>query len=543
VRADVTTWLSRGAVALVCALPFYGLWIAAGPPMEEGFMLVFPELVLEGELPNRDFLHLYGPGGLWVLAALFWVFGTSMATERAVGFLQHLGIVTGVYAVLRPWGPAVAAGGGVAAAIIIIPPAGLTALAWVGGMALGLWAVRSGVEALDADAGSRRRRRQLVIAGLLAGAALLYRADLIVALALSLAVIVPALRSEDRRRLFIALAIGVSPYLVHIATAGLGDVVDGMFIEPVFDLRGGRSLPLPPSTDDFDGFLQRAGDLPFIRPPYPLPAPPGPWQLTLWLGLILVVNATLVIAGIRCLRRRGDRRLLAVALYSAGLLTQGLQRADSTHLAWVSCIAFGILPAAIIELLPERQRARTLTAIALPFVLMLFAFPHFTYRSYGDAVAQTLGWRRVAHTMEYGDRHFYYARTDAVAAVNAMLPVVDRVSDPGDRLFVGPGDLRKTPYSEAFLYFLLPELVPATRYIEMDPGVANAEDSGLADELRAADVVILSSIRDDWNEPNDSLDDGPNEPNEVLASEFCLVESFGEGLFGRGLYELYVKCP
>jgi hypothetical protein len=145
--------------------------------------------------------------------------------------------------------------------------------------------------------------------------------------------------------------------------------------------------------------------------------------------------------------------------------------------------------------------------------------------------------------MEYGDRHFYYARTDAVAAVNAMLPVVDRVSDPGDRLFVGPGDLRKTPYSEAFLYFLLPELVPATRYIEMDPGVANAEDSGLADELHAADVVILSSIRDDWNEPNDSLDDGPNEPNEVLASEFCLVESFGEGLFGRGLYELYVKCP
>ena len=89
---------------------------------------------------------------------------------------------------------------------------------------------------------------------------------------------------------------------------------------------------------------------------------------------------------------------------------------------------------------------------------------------------------------------------------------------------------------------LLPELDPATRYIEMDPGVANAEDSGMADELRGADIVILSSIRDDWNEPNESDDFGPAEPNEVIAEHFCLVESFGTGLYGRGLYEVYVPC-
>ena len=123
-----------------------------------------------------------------------------------------------------------------------------------------------------------------------------------------------------------------------------------------------------------------------------------------------------------------------------------------------------------------------------------------------------------------------------------MLPRVEEISEPGERLFVGPGDLRKTPYSEAFLYHLLPQLRPATRYIEMDPGVANADDSGLAEELASADVVILSSIRDDWNEPNESVEFGSNEPNEVLEREFCLVESYGEGLFGRGLYELYDRC-
>lgn len=139
-------------------------------------------------------------------------------------------------------------------------------------------------------------------------------------------------------------------------------------------------------------------------------------------------------------------------------------------------------------------------------------------------------------------RIFYYGRLDAVAAVADLLDEVEKVSEPGDRLFVGTGDLRKTPYSEAFLYYLLPELVPATRFIEMDPGVANADGSGMADDLASADVVILSSIRDDWAEPNDSRHFGSTESTEVLDERFCQVGSFGVGLFGRGLYELYLPC-
>ncbi len=78
------------------------------------------------------------------------------------------------------------------------------------------------------------------------------------------------------------------------------------------------------------------------------------------------------------------------------------------------------------------------------------------------------------------------------------------MAKPGDRLFVGTTDLRKTPLSDAYLYYMLPEYPIATRYIEMDPGVANAKGSGLASELRSADVAILSGVWDDWSEPNDS---------------------------------------
>jgi len=515
--------LPLALVALVCALPFWGLWRAPGAPMEEGFMLAFPEYVLEGLVPNKDFLHLYGPGGLWVLAAVYKVFGVALEVERAVGYLQQLAIGFGVFAAIRPWGRWVAAMGGAVAAMIILPPIGLVALAWVGAMALGLWSLNSAFAA------------RTFLAGLLGGFALLYRPDLIVAVGLSGLVLFLGMKAPERKRYLLGAALGVSPYLVHVAMAGVGNAFDGMFLDPVFELRGGRRLPLPPSWDTFDGFLQRAGLL--AEPPWPFPTIESPAQLSMWLGLMVVANVLLFVAGRKVVKESGDRRLIALALFSCGLLPQALQRADSTHLAWVSCIPFGLLPAALVVL----WRNRYLAALA-PALVLLVLVPDFTWRSYSDYVGQSFGINRNSGVMRNGDRIFYYGRPDAVVAVNALLPVVEANTEPGDTLFVGTGDLRKTAYSEAFLYYLLPHLDPATRYIEMDPGVANAEDSGLADEVRAADVLILSSIRDDWNEPNDSEVFGPNEPNEVVEEEFCLLESFGEGLFGRGLYEVYLRC-
>lgn len=532
-----------GALVVVCLLPAWGMWLAQGSPMEEGFMLVFPELVLHGRVPNRDFLHLYGPGSLWVLAAAFAVLGPTLATERCVGLLQHIGVAFGVRSLLRPWGPWVSSGGGAIAGVIILTPSGLTALAWVGGLALAIWALRCLLDAVDGSGGQDRARRLALAGGLLGGVALLYRADLILAVGLGSSALLVALGADLRRRAALGLALGLSPYLVHLATAGPGNVVRGMLVEPIIDLRGGRRLPLPPSLDHYDGFLQGAAEL--RVGPWPLPALSGPTQIAAWLGLLLLVVATLVTVGLRASRRRHDRRLLAIGLFCAGLLPQALQRADATHLAWVSCVPFGVLPAAVCEVLRDRvtrPRLRGLVAVAVPAALLLFVMPFFTLRNYADLTSQSLGYRRQDGVIRNGDRFFPYNRGDAVLAANDMLRDAERVTDPGDRLFVGTGDLRFTPYSEAFLYHLLPDLEPATRYIEMDPGLANAADSELATEVASADVVILSSLFDDWAEPNDSAVPGPARPNEVLADQFCLEGRYGIGLYGRGLYELYTRC-
>jgi hypothetical protein len=496
--------------------------------MEEGFMLVFPERVLAGDVPNEDFLHLYGPGSLWVLAAVYEVFGVELHVERLAGFAQQIGIVLGVLFLARPFGPLLATVGAAITLIVIVPPIGLTALAWVGAVALCLWAVRFGLRAVE-----RRRPRDAVVAGLLAAAALLYRPDTIIALTLAALVIGRRLDARLRWRALGAAALGSTPYLVHLAMAGPGNVIQGMVLDPVVYLRGGRRLPLPPSWGHFDGFLQRAGAL--HEPFWPIPDLASPSQLSVWLVLLFATVIALLLTGRQWLRAEpGDARaltLLVAGVLSAGLLPQALQRADSTHLAWVACVPFGFLPALASRWVRDRRLAAA-AAVAVPLLLV----PAFTFRSYADYVAQTFGVHRLAFRIEHEGRVFYYGRPDVAAAAHALLADVERLTGPGDTMLVGTGDLRFTPYSDAYLYYLLPDRPPATYYVEMDPGVASADDSGLAEEVAAADLVVLSHVWDAWDEPNDSRIPGSDAPNQVLRDRFCVAGDYG------GLYELWLPC-
>ena len=165
--------MALGILLVAFLVPLRGLLRAPGPPMEEGFMLVFPERVLAGAIPNKDFLHLYGPGSLWVLAAVYKVFGTTLSVERLFGLLQQMAIVFGVFALARRWGRTVAVLCGLIAVVCIVPT-GLTALAWVGAVGLGLLAVVAAAASRDRDDPQRAKRLALV-AGMLVGFALLYR--------------------------------------------------------------------------------------------------------------------------------------------------------------------------------------------------------------------------------------------------------------------------------------------------------------------------------------------------------------------------------
>ena len=142
-----------------------------------------------------------------------------------------------------------------------------------------------------------------------------------------------------------------------------------------------------------------------------------------------------------------------------------------------------------------------------------------------------------AFPVERDGRRFYLGDYGAYLAVSAAVRDLAEQAEPGDRLLVGPSDLRRTWYSDAFIYWLFPELDPATYFIEMDPGLANEEDSGLAEDVASADWVILTGLWDGWLEPNTSGEYGSDEPNQVLRDHFCEVGSYEDGLA-----VLYRRC-
>lgn len=555
VRGRRGTVLAVAIVALAIGLPLPTLFHYQGPPMEEGFMLVFPERVLRGDLPNRDFLHLYGPGSLWALAAWYKIAGTTLAAERTYGLLQHLGIIFGLFALALPWGRRVATVCGLLGVVLVITPIGLTALAWNGAVALGV------IGCALALAGARRlhegspgARPWLLAGGVAFGVTLLLRPDLVVAVGLvAIALAWRRWRWDLLAPLAIGFLVGVAPVLVHLATAGIGPSVRGMFLQPVFELRGGRHLPIPPSWDRLDGALAAVAQL--RVPGWPLPMLASSQQVTLWFLALPLAAFAILGTGVAAVRRAPDdprsRILVVVGALGVGLLPQALQRPDTTHLAWVSCVSMVFLPVAFVqwgEWWSDRRRAaalrgprvhptvvRTVTAL-LPLVLVALVLPAYTVRTWTDLTRQNLTGDYFGWAVRNGDRTFYLGSPKIADSAQEVTDALRSRIEAGDRLFVGTADLRKTPYSDAYFYFLFPEATPATRYIEMDPGIANAPDSGLAEEVASADWLVLSHVWDSWDEPNDSRELGSDAPNQVIRDRFCRVGDQGPH------YELWQRC-
>jgi hypothetical protein len=228
----------------------------------------------------------------------------------------------------------------------------------------------------------------------------------------------------------------------------------------------------------------------------------------------------------------------------------------------VSCISIALVPVALMEVLTAWKRSPSsgairaalgrharLLACAIPIAGMFLVVPNFTFRSYYDYSLLSFGHHRESYVIRRGDRIFYYGEPTIAEGANALVPVADQYVRPGDRLFTGPVDLRRTYMSEAWWYYLFPETTPGTRYIEMDPGIADAKGSGLAHDLRTSDIAILSNVQREWVEPNDSSKFRDPSPNRVLKKDFCMVGEFGdvpdylrERVGQAHWWQLWVKC-
>lgn len=481
--------------------------------MDEGSLLVYPELILEGRVPHRDFESVYGPGNLWVLSGVYAIAGPSLAVERSVGLLYRVAIVLAMFALARSWGLVLAAAAGFLSAVALLPVLGLAALPWVGGVALattGLWLGSTGIGR------SSPSRLPIVAGGLLASLSLTFRPDLLGAVGASGVVVFLSLAQDRRRDYMVGAGLGVVPWIVHVLVATPSGVVNGMLLAGL-QQASGRRLPLPALSSEVGRlFLLTAASTAFL----------------------------LATAGIVVWRERSDRRrariLLAAALFTAGLTPQLLYRADDVHVAYVASVALALLPVGLFvagrRLLPGLSAtALSASVVVLSVAAVALASPSWTVRQLAAETRWLLDREDRLRTMVRHHGRALPVHPGLAPSLEQMLEEVDARTSPGDRVFVGPADLRFTYYNDTVLYYLLPQLEPATYFLEMSPGRANRPGSRLASDLASARLAVLTHLYDGWNEPNQSSVAGSSEPMRVLHERFCLVEQFGP-------WELWERC-
>src|SRR5205085_4099360 len=106
---SVTRAVFRSRVAIllfVAGLLISGFTILRGvEPFDEGLTLQAARRVAEGQLPYSDFLWAYGPGHVYLLGALFKLFGTSLLWWRIIRVLVDAAVALLVFAIVRREAP------------------------------------------------------------------------------------------------------------------------------------------------------------------------------------------------------------------------------------------------------------------------------------------------------------------------------------------------------------------------------------------------------------------------------------------------------
>ena len=489
------------AVTAVVALLLLPGFRRVGLPMDEGQLITYPEWFRRGAVPHRDFELSYGPAILWTLDWFFRWLGPSVTSERVAGLVFRLLIVAAVYRLAwalsglsrAPRARAWAAAASASTCCAMLVPSGLYAFAWFGALACLLWSLHFLIRVADEG-----ERPDSVAAGALAALCVSFRVDLALAVALSALPLLAVVSRRNKLSYGVGMIAGLLPLGAHVARLGLSRAWWSAFVEPVLLAGPGRRLPFPP-RNAVDGF--------FV--------------------LVAALSATaLFVFVVR--RPAGEprsraRAWLALSALSLGTLPQLLQRADAGHAIDVACFTLPLVPLALGHGPPGRWRMQRLGLQCCAAILGLIAI--------AIGLAQAAGpvrWVSVAGRQ-------FPLRPEVATDLQPVLHALGASASTGDRLFVGPRDLRRTNYGDTFIYFLLPGLAPASYYTEMNPGVANGEGSSLARDLLRADFLVLSRRFDDWHEPNRSSRFGSDAPARVIADHFCLR-------LASGSFELFQRC-
>jgi hypothetical protein len=495
------------ALLVGTAVVMSGGFRAPGSEFDEGIAVTFPDRIVHGDVPYRDFESFYGPGNTYLTAFVFKIFGSSLGAERGIGFAVALLIVLALFLLGRRFGLVAGAGSGLIAALVVAWI--VVAKAAYEAQALALFAL---VATAEAGRVGPRKRWLYAVGGLLGGAAMLFRLELAPAVLLSA---VPLLVRGDWRGNSVRYICGFASMLLPYAAVAA--IVGGGKLHRNFtDLRAtGRDRRLPlPGLGSPDGRL-----------------------------LVVAVLATVIVLSIAVWHLRASRRiadsslLLSGGILAALTLPVAFWRLDAGHVIAGSLVPLSFLPMATASVGWSSSWARKrqpwlVGGITALLVLLLLATHEIRGGIHRNL--QLLQGKNRGHTISYGGRSFIIESARAARDLQEVVDVTGARAKPGDTLFVGPSDLRRTNQNDVFVYYLLPGLRPASFNVELDPP-ASEPGSSLPSELERADYLILTSRWNVWKEENGSRRYGSDAANRVVHDHFCVVDH-------AGTYRLLRRC-
>jgi hypothetical protein len=510
-------------------------------PFDEGFIASGAMMILDGWLPIRDFYVLYGPGQYYSVAAVYQLFGQDLAVSRTLHVAQlalfavalaAAAIVTsrGRIGVVMLVAAAMILGAASANPSALYPAIPAALLLVVSALALDRWFLT-------------KSAKWMLAASTGVGLALLYRWDFGVLglAALGGAVIVArfdaraTVRETARDLLLLTLpvlviaAVGFAPFVYLGGWQRWAEEVPLFLGREFAKWRGTRMMG---ATVDRLATAWGAGNISGMLVPA--------YQLSYVLTPFVLITATLARVALR-LRRgpnsldRTDAFALAVALVCLSLLNQMRVR---PHM-WQGLSAFAVslpllgylLQRRVDEASTARRTARVTVFAGVVLVLVLLPL-HLLQQNDGLQNALTGRWASLEMPKASGIEvpRVIATRGNWRVHYRDLIDFVRASTAPGERILSGVQDTSRLVINDAMVYFLA-DRPPATRWIEMEPGLTNTArgQTELIDALDRQRVRLLVLWNILSNEPNaTSRSNGIHLLDAYVRENYSEARRFGE---------------
>lgn len=475
---------------------------------DEGLLVTDGMLLAHGQVPYRDFYANYPPGSFLVvrLCALLGGGATIHAMRLAAFGIRIAGAAFAALLVGRMTGGRARAAA-FAAILLLQSRVGLTMFAYVTAVMLAL----SAVLALPGDRSPAVRR--YAASGVLFGLESWFRHDLFLytslvfgAMALVARLVHRPLLGPLPRMSKKAFAVGLlaaaAPFwLVVLGAGGPSQVVHDLVLDQARFIQPARVMPMPSLRGD--------GHIGPFNWTVPSPLTDYVPMGLLALGCGIAAGAVHVLLQLRQASLPPARRVataLVLAL-AVGTAPQALQRTDLAHVGYVSPTALASLFGALGS------------SAAMSEALLLVAFLPFVASRPGLIAPHEI----LACLHKRADELYIPSDQKLTAQV------IDRITGPNDRIFVGCTSHRRLIISTPSLYYASRRL-GATRIQQFDPGTVTRDDvqQTMIAELEArkpAAVVLAADCY--WDEPNASRNVGSDRLDRYIADHFVHYEQHG----------------